>query len=95
MFLVDMRISFASPSANIAEYRLVAKGLDQPNSTDGSRLSVNWPVKSAKFRVRYRLPAKIEPIKPAADNLRIVRILLFGTRSFRQINSKRQSGPLW
>jgi len=35
------------------------------------------------------------PAELTAHNLRIMRTFLFGTRSFRQINSERQCVPLW
>jgi hypothetical protein len=52
-------------------------------------------LKSAWFSVRQPPPTEVDPTKLTAHNLRIVRTLLFGTGSFRQINSERQYVPLW
>ena len=97
MFLVDMRISSASPSIQHSEITACAIG-GQPAQfgSDGPQPSANRPVGSRPvFCARRQVPTEIEPTGPAAHNLCIVRTVLFGTRPFRWINSDCQCVPLW
>ena len=80
-------------------------GLVDPSSDHATICYARWRTGKANAHVNEehvverraedQPPTEVDPTKLTAHNLRIVRTLLFGTGSFRQINSERQYVPLW